>query len=473
MVEALTSRPRRFGILSIGVTALVAGLLGAQAAAVPAAKVDWSTFGFDVLRTSNNPNETAIGVGNANQLHQLWSHPVGGFVFGPPTMAVAAGPAGEDLLYVGSESGAFTALNAATGNQVWQRNLHAGTSGSCAGMGVSGSSAVDRANHALYVVGGDNKAYALDLATGAIATGWPITLSTNANEHAWSAVTLSNGILYTELAGCADIPPYHGQIIAIKVSTRQMKKWYVTGQSGPSGGGIWAWGGVSVDPATHDVYTATGNALANPEHVGFAENVVRLSAGLMVKAANYPGLNGVDVDFGSTPVLYHAPGCPTQLAVENKDGVLFVYNRDTITPGPVQSIAMADPNLDHGSFIGHPAYSPVTNTLYVANSSDSPGGTYTHGIVALKVQPDCTLALSWQQARGANANVIPPPVVANGVVYLADGRNPKLYAFDATTGQELWNSLTMTPRGFSAGPIVVNGVLYVTENDGTVHAFGP
>jgi outer membrane protein assembly factor BamB len=94
-------------------------------------------------------------------------------------------------------------------------------------------------------------------------------------------------------------------------------------------------------------------------------------------------------------------------------------------------------------------------------------------MVALAVQPDCTLALSWQQARGSNGNVIPPPVVANGVVYLADGRNPVLYAFDASTGQELWNSGGQTPRGFSAGPIVVNGVLYVAENDGTVHAFGP
>ena len=52
------------------------------------------------------------------------------------------------------------------------------------------------------------------------------------------------------LAGCGDVPPYKGQIIAIKVSTRQMKKWYVTGrQSGVDGGGIWGWGGVSVDPA--------------------------------------------------------------------------------------------------------------------------------------------------------------------------------------------------------------------------------
>ncbi|HYU59049.1 MAG TPA: PQQ-binding-like beta-propeller repeat protein, partial [Actinomycetota bacterium] len=64
------------------------------------------------------------------------------------------------------------------------------------------------------------------------------------------------------------------------------------------------------------------------------------------------------------------------------------------------------------------------------------------------------------------------PVVANGVVYLADGSNPKVYAFDALTGAPLWNSGTAVAQGFSSAPIVVNGMLFVAGNDNKIHAFG-
>jgi hypothetical protein len=220
------------------------------------------------------------------------------------------------------------------------------------------------------------------------------------------------------------------------------------------------------------VYAATGNSLSNPEHYGYAEHVVRLDSGLKVKAANYPGLLGGDVDFGATPTLYQVPGCAPQLVVKNKDGQLFLYDRDGIASGPIQRITMADFTVDFGSFLGSPAYSPVERMVFVTNSSDSPDGTYKHGVVALSVQSDCTLALAWQRAVGVNADVVPPPSAANGVVYVADGSNPALYAFAARTGLRLWDSGQTIAGGFACAPIVVNGHVYVGSLDGIFHAFG-
>src|SRR5262249_52673983 len=160
------------------------------------------------------------------------------------------------------------------------------------------------------------------------------------------------GALYVETASFCDAEPYYGRVTRVDPTTRATASWYVTAapNTGPGGGGIWGWGGASVD-TTGDLYVATGNATTTPENFGFAERVVRLTSALAVRASNYPGLTGFDVDFGSTPVPVQAPGCPAELVVENKSGVLFLYGRDTIASGPVQSIAIAD-YVDGGELVG-------------------------------------------------------------------------------------------------------------------------
>lgn len=114
------------------------------------------------------------------------------------------------------------------------------------------------------------------------------------------------------------------------------------GKSGPYGGGIWGWGGVSIDPSgSGNVYTATGDALFHPENVHYSDAVVELTGRLAVVASNKPPLDVKDADFGSTPVPIQAAGCPPQLVVLNKDGDVFLYNRADIGSGPVQTVAIS------------------------------------------------------------------------------------------------------------------------------------
>ena len=55
----------------------------------------------------------------------------------------------------------------------------------------------------------------------------------------------------------------------------------------------------------------------------------------------------------------------------------------------------------------------------------------------------------WQQTVGAEASTVPgiagndpviPPIAANGVVYYATGYDSRVYAFDAASGNYLWDS---------------------------------
>src|SRR6185369_13368393 len=194
-----------------------------------------------------------------------------------------------DVLYVGTEHGDLYALDAANGHVVWHRNLGSQTTG-CDDMpdfvfGITNTPVVDRATGSLFVAGGDGALVALDLATGATRAGWPVTITADpAHEHVWSAVTLAAGALYVETASYCDATPYYGRVVEVDPTAPAIvATWYVTAApgTGPGGGGIWGWGGASVDPAGGDLYVATGNATTTPESYGYAEQAVRLSRTLV------------------------------------------------------------------------------------------------------------------------------------------------------------------------------------------------
>jgi len=432
-------------------------------------------YGFGLERTSRNPREFTLGADNVGRLGQIWSTDVGAVVAASPVLASDVSVDGTtlDLLYIATEHGDLYALDAATGRVVWQRNLGSLLT-ACADMpdgvfGITDTPFVDRTTRSLFVVGGDGSLYALDLATGTTRAGWPVEITSDpAHEHVWSAITLAGGALYVETASYCDRIPYYGRVVKIDLPTPSVvATWYVTSSpgAGPGGGGIWGWGGASVD-SSGDLYVATGNATTTPENYGYAEGVVRLSSALEVRASNYPGLDGYDLDFGSTPVSYQAPGCPGQSVVENKSGGVFVYERDAIASGPTQRVEIGPAQL-----IGVPAYDPTTRMVYVSNSTDLAGGEYWHGLVAFSVGADCQLHLAWQQPQGVNGLVASSPTVANGVVYYGDGPGNELFALSGDSGAVLWQSGSTIEGAIYAPPIVVNGRLYAAAWDHMVHAY--
>ena len=463
-------RACRFSLL---IAVLTLAIIGPQFA--PAA-TDWPTFGFDVQRTGENPFESTITPSTVGGLHQLWNFDLGAVTIMQPVLAtgVVVNGAKFDLVYMGAEHGDLYAIDVVSGVQVWHRNLGSQKT-ECADIpdeifGVTGSPALDTANNRMFVAGGDGKLYALDLSTGATLPGWPVVITAHPDlEHVWSAITINNGIAYAATASYCDIRPYHGKVVAIDIATHQQVGSFFPAGKQIDGGGIWSSGGVSVDPATGNVFTATGNAFTDPESYRYSENVVELSSNLKVLGFNYPGLTGLDVDFGSTPVLYQPPGCPPMLAAKNKSGVLVTYERGRVSDGPAQRLQIAD--INDWEFNGDVAWSEKTHLLYISNSSDSSSSKTKHGLVALSVDANCRLGLAWQTPVGPNPGLVSSPTVAGGIVYYADGQGGQILAFDAADGTPLWSSGTIE-GGLFATPIVVNGRLYVGAWNGNLYAFG-
>ena len=439
-----------------------------------ACQVNWDSVGFGTSQNSYNPFETVLNPTTVPGLQQQWAANLGPYVETSPVLATGVAVSGgtENLVFDGDSEGLFEAIDTSTGAVVWQRQfaslLGGPTNPGCeqSPFGINGGALIDQSTGLVYLVDGADEMYALNLATGTTAPGWPLQISTDDTyEHVWSGLNEVSGTIFVPVSGDCDNPPYEGRLVAVNASTQSITATFLTeGTSGLSGGGIWGWGGVGVDQSLTHMYVATGNTLGNDSNAGYGDQVVELSVpDLSVVDSNLPNVPQGDNDFGGTPVLFEPSGCSPELAVENKTGVLVIYNQGALSSGPIQSLQIGS---NSGSFIGDPAWDPGQNTMYVSNSASS--SAFSNGMVALKFGADCLASPAWQTQLGPADSVVSPPVVADGVGYYGDGTGNTIYALDDATGLVLWSQLLSGP--VFAPPIVANGMLFV-PGGGKLYAF--
>jgi outer membrane protein assembly factor BamB len=437
--------------------------------------VDWSTHGFDPLRTGYNPQELALNPTTAAGLHLLWSADMGGAVNAQPLIVhdVLIGGVPTETLFVAATNSVITAFDAATGQKIWSDQEQVQNLGGACQFypngifGIADTPVYDRQDNAVLFVDGAGLLYEVDAATGQNKPGWPIQLLSNPGlEYVRGGLNLFNRVVYVTVSSYCDRGAYNGAALAVDIDTRQVTGSFVPASAG-NGGGIWGYGGVAIDTAADTVYLATGNSLSG-EHQGLAESVVRLDPALNVIASNYPGLVGGDVDFGTVPLLYET-SCGQQLAAMNKDGALITFTAGSIGSGPLQKIQVT---TGTGTFIGMAALDPTSGLIFVENPGDSADATFHHGLIAFAPDGQCQLQPVWQAVQGPNnGGKVGPPSTISGVVVYGDGSGNTLHAFDKT-GTELWNSGSTIQGRIVSAPAIANGKLFSGAYDGHVYAFG-
>lgn len=456
----------------LGVLVLAAcGGGGSATPAVPGGAqqtLDWATWGGNNQRTNFNSTETTVTPANVGGLKMLWSFALSGqYVDTQPV--VAANVNGHDLVYVADEHGHVYAVDGVSGSQVWTQTVAAEVVPGCTDIpdgsyGVTGSPVLDRANNRVIVVDGTGVVHAFNMSTGAPQMASLPIVADPSLLHVWSSATYvaSSGTLYIPTASYCDDGDYTGTVVAVDSSSGSVKRTFaVAADPGSSGNGIWAWGGLTVDPDSGQLFSAVGNGF--PENAAYSDSVLELNAQLNAVAWNNPKtLSTGDYDFGGSPVVFDEAGGQC-LAVGRKDGLFFSYDRTNIGAGPATTV-----NMGSGRFnITTPAF--ANHLLYMTNTKD---GAYPHGLYAFRVSSGCQIAVAWS-ATLPNATQSAPPMVANGVVYVANGA--RIVAFDAANGKPLWDS-TSTAAVFGgqiwASPTIVNGRLYAVAWDGHLHAFG-
>jgi hypothetical protein len=353
------------------------------------------------------------------------------------------------------------------------------------------------------------------------------------------SVTLgSNGLAYVGTSATCDISSWRGRIAAVSVPSMTLDNTFFTVWNGTSqpwgGGGIWGWGGVSLD-FSGNVLTGVGNTdngqtthgkivppfePAPEEYSGLGEALIAVSPDLStLEASNHPipdsqyQGSSVDLDLQGTPAVFrpNGSGCDTLAALQAKSGSIYIYDTAQIGSGPRAQYQLAPSNYSDG-FLGGPAYSPVTGLLYAAITS-SDDTLFQPGMMA--INPGCgTPSTTWVSAFGPDSypSGIPrsvPAVSAGGVVFVGTPCNPDgnggcsgaslaarsrsaqsaqrkpliccsgpgqgegaLWAVDASTGAVLNGGLALI---YTAGPIRVpptidGNWIFVLDNNGDLYA---
>lgn len=493
------------GMLAVGLT--LAALLDPQEAQTleegirrPAmqSSADWTRFGFDASGKQNNSVETHITAATVGRLRVIWRSRLPNIADSTPVYLhglTFPGGTARNVLYLTTKSGSLVALDADSGALLWTHSNPTYDPNKI----TTSSPYADAATRMVYSYGLDGRVHKYDAITGRerFDGGWPKTVTTmKLSEKESSALNAANGFLYVTIASFGgDAPPYQGHVVAINLANGTTHVFNTVcsnhthllapGECRDNGAGVWARSGVVVDPQTGDVVLTTGNGPYTADRGGhdWGDSVLILSPdGSRLLDAYTPhkpnDLYTQDLDLGSSaPALLPAiPASSTpHLAVQaGKEGLLRLLNLRNLSdqggPGHTGGELQTLDAPNHCPVVTQPAVwrDPVARDVWIFVSSGCAIGGYE---IMVSADRRATLRLRWTVPVGATS-----PIVADGVVFAATTRSKEILALDPHSGHFLWTSSKR--HGGSIGyahwenPIVVNGRLYCSDENGAVTAYG-
>lgn len=497
------------------------------------------TYHNNNARTGLNPSETILNPSNVNSTSfgKLFVIPADGLVDAQPLYLPSVpvpGHGTQNLLIVATEHDSVYAFNAATGSLVWHiTTLKKGETTSddrgcnqvTPEIGITSTPVINRpsgSNGVIYAVAmsKDSSAnyhqrlHALDAATGKEVYGGPVEITgkfpgTGDNSSGGfvifdpaqykerSALLLTGGVVYLTWASHCDIRPYTGWIMGYNATTLAQTTILNLTPNGNQGAVWGAGGGLASDNLgniffldANGTFDTTLNSKGFPSSGDYGNAFIRLTTTNGVAVADYFEMdNGVeesdeDVDLGSGAVVLlpsirdFSDNTWKLAAGAGKDSNLYLINRNSMgkfhagSNNIHQEISGALP----GGMWAMPAYFEFEARLYY--------GPVGGPILAFEFQNGKLMTTPVAKTNNIFGYPGTTPSIssdgaANGIVWATEDSNPAiLYAYDATTLQELYdsNQAANDRDRFGVGnkfiaPLIVNGRVYVGTTRG-VGVFG-
>jgi outer membrane protein assembly factor BamB len=357
---------------------------------------DWPMYGHDPSRTNYNPDENLLNAGNVDKLVARWTSPDLGYN-GQATSSAPSVANGK--VYVGSSNPTgdnYYAFDAVTGEPVWSADL--GYKDDCFSVGIGSTAAIS--GTMLVVGGGDDAYYGIDANTG--KTLWRDPLGAGESGYPWESPVLANGRAYLGVASGCDNPSVRGEVRAVDVTTGShvVSRFFVP--EGKAGAGIW--NSPSLTPDGSTLVVATGEDYQDYDGP-YNRAIVSLDpVSLAVRSASKEGDTGGDMDFGTSPVVFHDSQGRTLVGAGHKNGTYYVYDLDNIPAGPV-----------------------------------------------------------WSRPTGVRIGMMPAydPTFGNGGTLFILSNSARLYAVDPATGNNRWPDVETNGRGNMA---IANGLIFLNDN---------
>lgn len=499
--------------------------IGTLAGCCLLAAADWHTDGGDAQRTGWQKDEKILSTASVKGMKLLWKTKLDNepremhSLFAPliaEKVPTKNGPR-EIAIEAGSGDNIY-GIDVETGQQIWKKHFpytsekpaRLGGPLCPGGLVVTPLIAPPGPNGArtAYAVSGDGMLHALNVADGEDVA--PPANFMPPNGKAYSLNLYDNKLYTTTAQGCGGNP---NKIYSFDLATKK------TTDYNPKGGGLWGRSGAAIG-FDGTIYAPTGDGNYVPDEERYGNVLIAVTPDLKYKdhyaPSNAAFLWKRDLDMQVTPTIFKYKGREL-LASSCKECRIWLMDAKAIGGADHRTPLYRTPHMCNedvnfaaaGVWGSMATWEDAKGTRWVlapfwgpVHSQFKPGISYgpvEHGaIVAHKVEEkDGKLVLTpvWMSR---DLNQAEPPVIANGVVYayasgesnvqstaemglaantsairIKNSTHATIYAFDAETGKELWNSGDEIKSFVHFGALsIANGKLYLGAYDSTLYAFG-
>jgi polyvinyl alcohol dehydrogenase (cytochrome) len=452
------------------------------APAATAAMPDWSGYLLGPRHSSYNIAATTWAPTSAASFGSDWS-----FSDAPPTVTGQPGrgfnaspTVSGGSIYIGSNTGVFSAIDEATGLERWHRSLGYVTTKTCNARGITSTATVapdpSRGGQAtVYVAGGYGYLYALKASDGSIVwRSFLVSVGTNQNlGYNWSSPTVIGGRIFIGMSSQCDKPLIRGGLRSFDQASGSLLHTYRTVPKGDIGASIWT----SAASDGSDVWVTTGNG-----DTGDSFAIVRLDAATLAKEDRWvvPATAGTDLDWGSSPTLFKAnlSGIPTDMVGAcNKNGTYYAFRAADLAAGPVWSRKVGTTGglaAGVGSCLAAAVWDYTDKRLIFGSNTTTVNGTTVPGAVR-SLNPK-TGRVSWVTPVDGGPIMGSPTLSGGGLIAAGTFNNVtpannRVYLIDASTGGVV-NTITTSSPVF-AQPVFADNKLFVATTTGTLTAYTP
>ncbi len=506
-------------------------LLFLMSSVLGAFQASWLTDGGDPQRNNWQKDEKLLSVSTVKDIQLLWRIKLENEtramhnLLPPLVIGSVDTPSGKKQLAIqAGVSDHVYAIDTATGKVFWHtqfENTYKEAQGSrpsvlCPG-GMTANVTIGPAGpgkYTIYAASWDGRLHQLNAADGKHITEPNKFMPPNGKPY---AINLWKNVIYTHSAqGCGGNPNI---AYTYDLATNKVGSW------GPAGGGMWGRSGPAISAVHDTMYTGTGDGRWDPENGVYGNGMIGVRQNKTTKSlelVDYYGPSNAewlvkrDLDMQVTPTIFSYKG-REYMVDASKECRLYFMDTESIggddhrTPlerTPLICNEMVD-FAEAGIWGSLTSWEDSKGQRWVLTPFWGPkhskykapieNGLVKKGaIAAFKVvdgkNGKPTLQPAWISRDMDQAE---PPVIANGVVFAyGSGENTAqafpdvgldfrlerraeksthavLYALDAQTGKELWNSGKQIPMwNHWSGIAVADGKIYINTFDGELFCFG-
>jgi hypothetical protein len=443
------------------------GVAGAHKTAAASSR-DWTRFGWDARRSSDDPNATGITAANVGSLVRQQVHLPGTVDSSPIYLhGVSIGGATHDAFFVTTTYGITLAVDAADGKILWRWTPPSYSHVAGSAQITTATPVADPSRRWIYAASPDGKIQKLSVATGHAAWRRSITVLPSFEKIA-SSLNYDRGRVIATTGGyIGDTPPYQGHVVVIAAGNgRILHVWnslcsFRHGIQNPptcgaSDSAIWGRAGAVVVPGSGNLLVATGNAPWNG-HSNWGDAVLVLSPKAKLignyTPTNTAKLNTEDLDLGSTSPVYLTSKLIAQGGKDGKIRLLSVARIRGTQPHKGHELQIV-PTPSQPQLFTAPAVWRSGKRIWLIAADN--GATQAWALAGRRLHS------IWRNDNGGTS-----PVIAGGLLWIYDPGGG-LRVYEPASGKVV--TTLSAGGGHWNSPIVIDGRVALPEGNANDHA---